>query len=298
MANSYADDFLTCVMKRTDSDVVLRIGSVLLLMFGVPILMFVMIFTLVPMEETGVEVLEYLLEIFAPGLILFSAILEAFITYMMINAYYMHHVRDIVWMKALAGYASSYGKDVSELESINSTFSSNKSETIRKVAIVYFLFVLLSHTAMAIMISTKTIDGQLATDVSYATSLVMLLETCLGSAYVFACIRKDDNLQCDFTSKWAALMANEMPEAEAMVTRIQLRRLWPHLILMLVTAGIYSLFFSLWTIHTVNLHISRQNTYEESVIRWIMDKEGAKGIQGIVDDRVPNFLERIIAMFT
>ena len=290
MANSYADEFLTCVMKRSDNDVILRVGSVLLLMFAVPVIMvliplvILVIFAyMTDAYESGWESFEYILDNLSIGIMLFSSIIEAFITYMMINSYYMHQKRDTVWMGSLTKYAASYGKDVSELETINEQFSSNKADIIRKVAIVYFLFVLVSHTFMAILMSTKVVEGHMVYDIAYATSLSMLIEACLGSAYVFVSIRKQDNLQCDFTSKWASMMADEIPEAEPMVTRIKLRKIWPHLVLMAVTIGVYAIIFALWVIHTVNLHISRQNTYEEAVLKWIMDKEGAKGIQGVED---------------
>ncbi len=63
-----------------------------------------------------------------------------------------------------------------------------------------------------------------------------------------------------------------------MVTGITVRRLWPHVVLMFATLGIYVVIFALWTIHTLNVHQSRQWTYEEELVKGIARLEGATGI--------------------
>lgn len=299
MGNPDADDFLTCVMGRSNDDTIIRVGSVLLLMVGIPAIMMVFIAAL-GTEDTDSIAFQLLtaLENHLTSITLFYSIFNSFIVYMIIQAYYKHHLRDMVWMSSLRGYASSGGKDVSELKKITGPFASNRAHIIVKVAFWYFAFVLISHTVMAIMLSTKTIDDYLATDITQIISAFLVFELALASCYVFVSVRKDDRIQCDFTSEWARLMKDEIPDAEPMATRIKMRRIWPHILIIIVTLGLYSFVFALWAVHTMNLHISRQNTYEESVLKWIMDREGAKGIEGIEEELQPGLVNLGLRMFT
>ena len=297
MANPSADEFLNCVMKRGESDTIIRIGSTMLLLLGVPVVIMAIIGMLVSVFSFEWEKILISILQFSTGLTLFSSILDAFIVYMMVDSYYRHHLRDIEWMSSLSGYASSYGKDVSELKEIETTFASNKSKTVRLIAIAYFAYILVAHTVISVLLSANIINENFADEMAIVSTLSMTIEICLGSAYIFVCIRKEDNLQCGYTAKWSALMKDIIPEAKPMVTRIVNRRIWPHVILMIVTLSLYSFIFALWTVHTVNLHISRQNTYEESVLLWIKEKEGAKGIEGIDEQMGPGIVNMVRRMF-
>ena len=211
------------------------------------------------------------------ALSIFMCLLISYIIYRMFRILHYHHVRDMIWMDSLTSYAESKGKDVSELRSIMNESEDSRSEHILRilyciamvqgvVAVLEGLYVIQNTQSMGILSTTFT-----------AFTIIILVETAFVSSYQFVKIRRYDDIQCRFTVEFSELFKEDLGMMP-MVTGITVRRLWPHVVLMFATLGIYVVVFALWTIHTLNVHLSRQWTYEEELVRGIARLEGATGV--------------------
>ncbi len=270
MGNPHADRFLTCVLHRSRSDMLVRIGMLFVITAVIPGLMLLLLVILLYIDRvTNPDCLV--------ALSIFMCLLISYIIYRMFRILHYHHVRDMIWMDSLTSYAESKGKDVSELRSIMNESEDTRSEQILRilyciamvqgvVAVLEGLYVIQDTQSMGILSTTFT-----------AFTIIILVETAFVSSYQFVKIRRYDDIQCRFTVEFSELFRDELGMMP-MVTGITVRRLWPHVVLMFATLGIYVVIFALWTIHTLNVHQSRQWTYEEELVKGIAGLEGATGI--------------------
>ena len=103
------------------------------------------------------------------------------------------------------------------------------------------------------------------------------------TSFQFVYTRKYDDVQQRFTVALSEAFGGEL-KTPPMVTGIKQRKLWPHLVAMVCTLGIYALLFGLMTVHTMNMHMARQWTYEESLLQEIGTMEGATGVEAVTMD--------------
>lgn len=274
MGNEAADKFLTCVLRRTEKDRIMRLGSVALVVLLVPAAVFAFLLAVMVLLQVEIEIDP---NDFA-GIILLIGILEVFVVFRMVNSYYQHQLRDIGWTESLTEYAESYGHDSSKLRKISEEMVNNRAKIFNTVFGAFFLLVLVVNSFQAFFVSINTMTTADATLVAEFTSLMSTILLCVGGAYVFVCARKHDHLQYEYSTVWSELMKFDL-RVEPMETGIKNRKLWPHIILMVVTLALYGYIFAIWSIHTMNVHISKQHTYEIDLLTKVMEKEGATGIE-------------------
>ena len=292
MGNEAADRFLTCIMRRTEKDKIMRVGSVFLVVAIVPMSVIGFLLLFMIMLDVGDIVIDG--NDFA-GIILFLGILEAFVVFRMVESYYKHQLRDIEWTLSLTEYAKSYGHETARLEEISEEMVNNKAEVLSKAFGALFLLILVINSLQAFFLSINSITTGVVETASSIISFSVTILLCIGGSYLFVCIRKHDRLQCEYTTVWSELMKYDL-EVEPMETGIKHRKLWPHLILIVVTLTIYAFIFAVWSIHTMNLHIARQQTYEDGLLKKIKDKEGATGVEFTprhYDDGLKGLIERL-----
>jgi len=289
MRREGADRFVNCVLKRSQSDGIIRIEGLLLVTLAVPLLL-ILIMRFINSDEplSGVTLI---------NMQLFMGIIATFIAFRLIYNLNKHQKRDIEWADGLTDYAESYGHDVSKLRKIRNKFGDNRVEEASKIFLGLFIAVMVINSFMAFFTGISQLDSRYVLAAEIIISALIFLEFLVVSVYLFRAVKKHDSIQRNFTKEFCSVMSSDLPEAVPMDTRIRYRILWPHIVLFFMTLGFYSLFFILGVIHLSNMHVARQWTYEEDMVKLIMEKEGAIGIEKIDRDYGTGFMKIVRRIF-
>ena len=123
------------------------------------------------------------------------------------------------------------------------------------------------------------------------------MESSLVAVYMYNTITVMDAVQDRFIAYFAELMSDDEHVLEPMSLSRKRRGLRIHVVLMIVTFGIYSQFFLLWTIHNYNRHIREQWSYEKKVLQWISLRSGGLRVEKVRTDNrsgTVNLIKRMI----
>ena len=270
-----AERFLNCVMHRSQSDAVVLVAVILLVVLGTPSQLFYTIYSFYSYTEQSFDLIDLY------TMILFMGIIATFVLYKMVKSLTDHHARDVEWTGSLTEYAESCGKDVTELRAIGSEISAVTGIAATKTAQLCFIVVFFFNMSLAIFYA---MSFEYHEDVIYTSEVILLtliqVDLCLSTLYVYHCFSKLDALQCRFTEAFSEIMS-EGDRLKTLSTGIRQHKLWIHAALMIVTLGIYALPFMLWTVHTQNVHILSQWDYETDLLHWMGVRDGAKGIEAV-----------------
>jgi len=285
MSRDGVDSFLTCVMRRSENDGVITVGSVLLLMIVIPVIVYgVCLFLLLIASDSGAYSLDMVTSDDFVAVAVFSSIISALVVYRMMDSYNGHKKRDLVWTSSLIAYAKSYGHDVSGLESAAAQLSTDKSELVTKILMVYAVIISIIHLILCFLGMTGVMDlGNINTVVSVMSLGSFILMT-IAASLVFIYSRRHNNLQCEFSRQWTEVMKDEFPGMAPMEIPMFFKKLWPHLILVVITFGLYSYILVMISVHGLNTHVFKQWTYETNLLNAIRDKEGATGYEVVAKD--------------
>lgn len=270
MPNPSADAFLDCIMKRSKYDTLIHMGTVFLMTIVAPIVITVYATNGSGMDEDKVIALI--------GTQMLENLIFNFIIFSIILALHKHHMRDIMWMDALIGYASSYGKDVSGMRAVRQRSTDDRLPAVVTAFRVYIVILTAVTVIQGVMVSVRGMDVDTCRSLVMTYSLIMLILLCISTAYQFKKLRKYNSLQFEFTRLFSKSMSCELGSIPSMTNRIWTKHVWPHVFLMVITAGFYAMPFSLFVIHSMNAHITSQHRYEGKLLRLMMEKEGATGI--------------------
>lgn len=274
--NPGADAFLDCIMKRSNYDTIVHVWIIAII--GLMLPTFTVIFTGLHINETVTEYLGIL-----SGALLLENLVFNFIIFCVTLALFRHHLRDVMWMDALISYAEGYGLDVGEMKRTRDSFHDTKIVWVMKASMIYLIVLALVTAFAALFVSIKDIDNETAGSLQSTLSTIMLVMLSVSTAYQFYKLRKFDKLQCRFTEIMSDTMKGVI-DVEPQGAKFHLISLWPHIALIVATFGLYSLPFSLYIVHCMNVHIRQQHDYEGKLIRLMMEKEGAKGVKRISSD--------------
>lgn len=277
-----ANRFLDCVLHRGGNDTVLLIAVMLFAIIGIPGFA---LYQVVPLYiEYGTE---FSLTDFYTYL-LFMTILVSFFTYGMVAAVDRHHRRDAEWMEALLEYAAGQGKIVTAMEIQCGRMREHMKPWLRRYLFASFVVLLVANILQAII---WPYDYILVPEL--IVIFFILINLCITNVYVMHMMCTIDSIQIGFMHAFCDSFVNEQPILEEMNTGIKVHSLWPHVLLMVLMVGLYSMFFSLWSTHIMNVHIKKQWVYEESVIRWMMAKHEMGSIKIRETPNKPTLIQTI-----
>ena len=191
-------------------------------------------------------------------------------------------------MDALLEYAEGQGKNVTAMEAHCRKMREHMSPWLRRYLYISFLALLILNTLQAIIWMW---DYILVFELMIL--FFILINLCITDIYVIHMMGTIDSIQIGFMHAFCDLFVNEQPVLEEMVTGIKIHSLWPHVLLMALTVGLYSMFFSLWSTHIMNVHIRKQWVYEESVIRWMMARHDMGSIKVTETPNKPSLIQTI-----
>lgn len=271
MRNAGADAFLDCIMKRSSYDTLIHMGTILLLVILLPFVtsLYISLNDTILSNET--------LEALAGARILENLIFN-FIVFAIVLSLNKHHRRDILWMEALTEYAHSHGHNTASLTVTCARLRKDRTEAVTKGFLIYLILLTVASVFIGLFISIKELDMEACNWINSFSSMMMLIVLSIATAYQFHTLRRHDSLQNRFIALFKDMMRPDLGNIETHYRRIWSKRVWFHIILMVITGGLYSLFFVFYVVHSMNAHITSQHRFEGKLMRRIMEKEGAVGI--------------------
>ena len=292
MGSPSADKFLTCVLKRSENDAIVRVGALILIMLVVPVMAVLLtldalwIFNTYFADPTEViELPNFILDHMDDfvGAHMMEYTIGTFILFFLMKAFYDHCKRDHMWMDALIGYAEENGRDASKLKSIKGEMKIGRADRIYKVYGVWFVVVGLCCVFQALFISMRDLEPHTAVAIINGLIFVMIAQLSYTTGFLIYFINIYDEVQVRFTEEYQSLMSDLLPDLGVMVDNIKEIKMAPYMVITILTLGLLSLFSMFWAVHTLNIHIKNQWDYEEKLMRIIAKREKAIRVEVVED---------------
>ena len=286
------DSFPAAVRDRYNSDEVIRIGMVVLLIL-LPGIIEGILNAIGEGTFGGIELIK--ISIYHDEwshLIRFcNYIIIATITCRMHSRLYDHSVRDRIWRRSLIKYARGVGADTREMENVDADIRGLERFTLRAVPSVLkwtmvafsFYCTLLVSTSLAMynggtpFIVRAVIDMGFANQIEDAVLflaqwipdilLLMIILFCAPRALTMPC--RHEVMQCRFTRAMSEALARRGIRVPPMTNVVKHTGWRKHLVLTVITLGIYLLFLFFVAIRSGNNHIINQWAYEDELVKRI-----------------------------
>ena len=294
MGKQSADRFLTCVLKRPDNDLVIRIGAILMIMLIVPMIALLLTIDSVWVYNTYIvdssKTVDLLTFFFnhmddIAGAHLFEYCIGVFLMYMIMNTFMGHLRRDIVWMDSLIEYAEDYGHETDRLKEMREDMMVGHSERYTKFFLVWFVVVAVVCVLQCVFISMKDMEPHAAVMVVNILIFEVIVQMSFTTVYLYKYVQNCDMRQCEFTEEFVRLMKDDIPDACPMKTNMKYGSVRTVMFATILTLGMLSVFGIMYAIHRLNIHICTQWSYEEDLLKTIGLKEGANSIIRIPKER-------------
>lgn len=303
--NTAADDFVNCVVRRSDKDMFLK-PSLMIASLIIPLVMGIVISAgiLVMNGENGyVHFQQEDMEKCALAMIISALILESavmsFMVFCVTRRNNNHLKRDITWMNSLSDFVDYHGGDSSEMRSIvqRSKHRSEKTVTILSMLIwliILAILIIFGVFAHRVTSEEETVEITVIFLIAMAPILLLLLIQFLitvGAVYRFPA--KHDSIQTRFSEEFRKQCGQFGLQVDAMEHQVKRRMAWIHIVLTILTLGLYSMVYLIIACRQMNRHMSVQWRYEEDLMSRIIEFEGGNSIESTCEGQ-PNALVRAI----
>ena len=291
--NRWVDDFVDCVIRRSETDSVPSTYLVVLVIIVPLILAQAFIASGVTALGDWFDGNEY--EVVYYVSLYAECCIVNFVLFVLTRRSSSHLARDIVWMDSLIGYAESKGADASTLRGIRDEASRGRWTAKGWVGTAFWLAVTAYTIIQGFILfyGTGPEDGRGLVPFVYVYLLVMAqfvftLGTTAGFPY------RHDRLQCEFSREFSERAAGFGLEIDAMEPSVRKARWIIHIVLFAVTLGVYSVVILLLANRRTNTHIRSQWGYESRVMISMIRHEDGIGIEGVGDNQPGNWLARLL----
>ena len=301
------DRFLTCVVRRSESDTIIRVGALLLIMVVVPVMAILLTMDLLWVynnylsdPEEVIELADFLLNHLDDfvGAHLMEYTIGTFVLYLIFNSYLRHCKRDLVWMDSLIEYVDSYGRDTTRMRSIRNKADEKRTSRVTRGFLIWFIIVLSLCMLQALFISLRNMQTELAMTTINILILVMIVQMAFTSIYIYRHIVGHSRLQHVFTEEFRNQMSEDLPKLETTEALESHISIWKYLPLLVMTFGLFSIVSTLWSIHMMNHHIRDQWYYEEKTLRMIAIKEEVTAVDRVFSEKEKTRTEKFIMFMT
>ena len=303
--NTAADDFVNCVVRRSDKDMFLK-PSLMIASLIVPLLMGVAISAciLIMNSESGYvhfqqeDMEECALAMIISALILESAVMS-FMVFCVTRRNNNHLKRDITWMSALSDFVDYHGGDSSELRSITQGSKHRSEKTVTVLSMLIWLIIVAILIAFGVFAHGVTSEEEtrgitamfLVAMAPILLLLVLQFLITVGAVYRFPA--KHDSIQTKFSEEFKKQCGRFGLQVNVMEHQVKRRMAWVHITLTILTLGLYSMIYLIIACRQMNRHMSVQWRYEEELMSRIIEFEGGNGIESTCEGQ-PNALVRAI----
>ena len=264
MGRHEADAFLNCVMRRSESDSLFRTWVVLAI---APLAPLATAFLLMNLEGESAKDMTL-------GIGLLSWTVTFYVLYLEVRGLNLHRRRDAEWMGALTAYARSYGRGSEEMDGFSGSSgrASDRSMAAFRAAFIVFLAL---NVSLVLWVRMTRVDVALEEAARALMPLAMAVEMSVAATYIFKTVLSHDSVQSRFTSLFVDEMGGTLGFRKPLRTSLTMSRIWPHVLLVVATFGLYSIVFNLVAVRKMNVHLTAQWAYEESLLAAIAKAEGA-----------------------
>jgi hypothetical protein len=307
MANTGVDRFLTCVIRRSEKDTIIRVGALILIMIVTPVVAILLTLDALWVYNNYIadptEIIEFPnfvlshLDDFA-GAHMMEYSIGTYILYLVFRSYLNHCERDLEWMDSLIAYANHKGRNTENLTNIRNKGFIEKTRRVTKCFLIWFIIVLFVCGFQAVFISLKDMQPQLAVMTINILIFVMILQMAFTTIYIYRHIKYHTEVQHEFTTEFAKIMPEMAPKMETTECFIKDVALWKFLVPMILTFGLFSILSTMMSIHLMNHHIRDQWVYEEKLVRRIAHEEKAVGVEKVFSDREKTLAEKVLMVFS
>ena len=291
--NEWADRFTDNVIRRTDRDSSTSAYVVLLLLAFPPILAvaFGAFVVLGNREIFGTDDLTIPIVTALVG----ECCITSFLLFSMNRTDRRHQSRDMEWMDSLIGYVKSKDGDTSEMERSRAKLRITgwRAKGVFSAAILTVNLLILVALGASMLAGIDILDHNITAFViaSYVLLLIQLVFT-MGTTIRFP--YRHERAQCEFTEALSREMRAIGIQCEPMVRATHRTFMVVHILLFVVTLGLYSAVLLLLTTHRMNRHIRIQWKYEEELMRRIIEFEGGVGVEGVGCNQPRNRVARAL----
>jgi hypothetical protein len=204
----------------------------------------------------------------------------AIVMFIMYSRLHKHAKRDREWRGALLTFAKEQNVDTSRLEDLHKSISFR--ETFALSAIIGLLIVVLFVWDFVAFIRYipegyvndvevymfKDSNIPLLKDITH--NMVALIITLLVFLFIFYRVLtfpyKHEQNQCEYTAEFSMKLKKVGIDVPAMISFVKHRNIIIHLILMLLSFGLYTLWLARRILKSMNDHLINQWTYEEGLL--------------------------------
>ncbi len=188
----------------------------------------------------------------------------------------------MIWRRSLIGYCKAKGADTSVLEAIDSEahreVSRIRTAAVFIVATVSIIYAVYSIINLNISLD-ETVLGQLMINITIMIGLIFLMLFVIFVSNMDAPYEHEKK-QVRFTEELSAILKGfdvDIPPMELMVK--ENRPLWFHILLLALTASLYTWVIFINMNRRSNTHIYNQWKYEDELLKQIIIEEDGTGIR-------------------
>ena len=303
--NISADDYVNCVVKRSNRDMLLK-PSLMITSIVVPMIVGLAVALVILAHDTTVDQPHFsgeLVNSCGAIAIITAVVVEmsimSFMTFCVARRNRNHLRRDMEWMESLCGYVESHGRDASDMRDIlkkcrnrtgNAVTMFSMGIWIVTIAVLVVLgFFAQQVTAEAEAVSLLSMVAMVLLPVT-ALLIIQFIST-IGVIYRFP--SKHDHLQCKFVEELKERCYSFGLVVEPMEHTVKRRMTWIHIILTFLTLGLYSLIYIAIACREMNRHLIVQWKYEERLMRDIIRFEGGDGIES-TEEGAPGTVAKVL----
>ncbi len=207
----------------------------------------------------------------------------------MYNRFVTHAYRDGKWREALISYADSQGLKTDALLAEHRRITGEDKFSMTKAMVAVIVITALG-AFIAIVFFPMELMGRVLIWVPVLIALLFAIPTCIRYP------RKHESDQIRFTEILADTFRPSGIEITPMPRVVKATKTWKHLLLLVVTLGIYAIIWLAIMVREMNRHLRYQHSYEDHLLMFLegdrdafkdaLDEEG----RVIRDRHMPKFM--------
>lgn len=271
-----ADQFADAVVRRNERDIVLKPWLVLFALMLPFIIGLTMASDLALSGASDEQSVAFPL---LCSMMQISCAIGSLILLLILKGNRRHLTRDAQWMNGLCDYIDEHGRDSGKMRRVASIVEGiiTAPATALSTAVWTVELVLLASSMVMLALFDEGKDLLIG---SSALSLIFLIfQFVLTSGCTLGFPARHDKLQSEFTKEFSDEAKCFGIRVEPMEHTVLNRRTAIHVLLVILTAGLYLCVCLFVSCKNMNEHISMQNTYEIELLKTVIEFEGGTGIE-------------------
>ncbi len=282
--------FRECVSMRYKKDTIMN-GFATLVVLLLPLIALGIVVLLYEFGPQGFEKLREYSSMFDTIFISIEMSVIMAIMYNMYKRLRTHSQRDRPWRKSLIVFANRMGADTTELCEIDRKICAREHFTLIPVIILLMVAMFIYCCYLFIVLApltfyTNTFSDAYNVDIgvgdlglpAFYTDLsvgvvICLVQLVLIIVKVLSFPYKHERRQCQFTVELSKCLGEAGITIPPMIKIVKHHNILFHIFLMLITAGLYSIWLVASIFKSMNYHLLNQWTYEDELLR-VVESDG------------------------